>query len=161
MSDSWKPILNHSSVVQIFIFIFHSCRINYQLLDCNAANPRRLDLLAITEMVPNLIWAPDFFGPQEIWFREVWAPHKNHYMAFLWRDQISWGASFSGPKFLGTQTSQGPIFWAQKSPWPKWDKVPFQLEPRIGVKVMCQRFRYWYRNFFCNFFLCFPNFQWR
>ena len=20
-----------------------------------------------TEMVPNLIWAPDFFGPQEIW----------------------------------------------------------------------------------------------
>ena len=22
---------------------------------------------AITEMVPDLIWAPDFFGPQEIW----------------------------------------------------------------------------------------------
>ena len=23
--------------------------------------------VAITEMVPDLIWAPDFFGPQEIW----------------------------------------------------------------------------------------------
>ena len=23
--------------------------------------------MAVTEMVPDLIWAPDFFGPQEIW----------------------------------------------------------------------------------------------
>ena len=30
-------------------------------------------------MVPDLIWAPDFFGP-----KEIWAPHKNNYMAFLW-----------------------------------------------------------------------------
>ena len=44
--------------------------------------------LAITEMVPDIIWAPDFFGPQEIWFsrnlvpekfgpQEVWSLHKN------------------------------------------------------------------------------------
>ncbi len=26
---------------------------------------------AVTEMVPNLIWAPDYFGPQEIWPQEV------------------------------------------------------------------------------------------
>ena len=48
--------------------------------------------LAITEMVPDLIWAPHFFGFREIWSpgnliprkfepREIWVPHKNHYMA--------------------------------------------------------------------------------
>ena len=34
-------------------------------------------LRAITAMVPKLIWAPDFFGPQEIW-----SPHENHHMTF-------------------------------------------------------------------------------
>ena len=40
---------------------------------------------AVTEMVLELIWAPDFFGPQEIWApgnlgprkfgpREIWSP---------------------------------------------------------------------------------------
>ena len=27
----------------------------------------RLIIWAITEMVPDLIWASDFFGPREIW----------------------------------------------------------------------------------------------
>ena len=42
---------------------------------------------AIIEMVPNLIWAPGFFGPQKIWSprnldhekfgpRENWTPHE-------------------------------------------------------------------------------------
>jgi hypothetical protein len=26
---------------------------------------------AVTELVPDFIWAPDFFGPQEIWARNV------------------------------------------------------------------------------------------
>ena len=39
---------------------------------------------AVTEMVPYFIWAPDFFGPQEIW-----ALHGKHYIAFTCRDQIS------------------------------------------------------------------------
>ena len=29
---------------------------------------------AVTKMVPNLIWTHNFFGSQEIWAREVWAP---------------------------------------------------------------------------------------
>ena len=28
---------------------------------------KKVEKSAITEMVPDLIWAPDFFGPQEIW----------------------------------------------------------------------------------------------
>ena len=31
---------------------------------------------AITEMVPDPIWAPDFFGPQEIWARRNLGPEK-------------------------------------------------------------------------------------
>ena len=70
-------------------------------------------------MVPNLIWAPDFFNSQKIWAprsldpekfgpHEIWSLHENHYMAFLCRDQASWGPNFSGPKFLGDQKGQGP-----------------------------------------------------
>ena len=29
---------------------------------------------AITEMVPDPIWAPDFFGPQEIWAPHIFGP---------------------------------------------------------------------------------------
>ena len=35
-------------------------------------------------MVPYLIWAPEFLGPQEIW-----ALQEKHYMAFSYSDQIS------------------------------------------------------------------------
>ena len=66
-------------------------------------------------MVPNLIWAPDFFGPQEIWSPknlgckkfgpwEIWTPHKNHYMAFSCRGQI-----YRGPKKSGAQMRMGTI----------------------------------------------------
>ena len=60
-------------------------------------------------MVPNLIWSPDFFGPQEIWAprslvpekygpQEIWSLHENHDMAFSCRAQISRGPNFLGPK---------------------------------------------------------------
>ena len=79
-------------------------------------------------MVPDLIWAPDLFGPQEILSprnfvpkkfgpREISSLHENHYIAFSCRDQLSWGPKFSGPKFLRDQKSQGP----------KWGWGPFQL----------------------------------
>jgi hypothetical protein len=54
--------------------------------------------MAITVMVPNHVWAPNFFGP-----KEIWSLHENHYMAFLCRDQVSWGQNFSGPKKSGAQ----------------------------------------------------------
>ena len=45
---------------------------------------------AITEMVPDVIWAPDFFGPREIWSprnlvpekfgpQEIWSMHENEF----------------------------------------------------------------------------------
>ena len=75
--------------------------------------------LAITEMVPDLIWAPDFFGPWEIWAPrnlspkkfgpwEIWAPRsldtawKSCVMVFM-RATI-----FLGLIFLGDQISWGP-----------------------------------------------------
>ena len=42
----------------------------------------------VTEMVPNLIWAPDFFGPQEVWAprnmdpKKFGPPHESHHIAF-------------------------------------------------------------------------------
>ena len=33
-------------------------------------------LRAITELVPELIWAPEFFGPQEIWSPSNLGPRK-------------------------------------------------------------------------------------
>jgi hypothetical protein len=71
-------------------------------------------------MVPDLIWAPDFFGPQEIWALRNLGPEKVgpcmkiiiwHFHArtkyfsrtnFLW-DQIS-----RGPNFSGTKKAMGP-----------------------------------------------------
>ena len=49
--------------------------------------PYELKVMAITEMVPNLIWAPDFFGPGKIWAlknlghekfgpQEIWSLHE-------------------------------------------------------------------------------------
>ena len=51
-------------------------------------------------MVHNLIWAPDFFGPQEIWAtrnmgpKKFGPPHENHHMAFS-----CWAQTSRGPKF--------------------------------------------------------------
>ena len=66
---------------------------------------------AITGMVPNLIWAPDFFGPQEIWPQRNLGPKKfggpcmkMHMMIFMLRPNIS------GTKFLGTKIARGPNF---------------------------------------------------
>ena len=68
----------------------------------------------MTEMVPDFIWVPDFFGSGGIWFlrnlvpekfgpREIWSPDENHYTAFLCEYQIS-----KGPNFLGTKKVRGP-----------------------------------------------------
>ena len=64
-------------------------------------------------MVPDLIWAPDFFvpreicsprfGPQEIWSPRTLGPTKvGSCMNMLYND------FHAGPKFLGDQKSQGP-----------------------------------------------------
>ena len=71
----------------------------------------------LTLVGPNLIWTPDFFGPQE-----VWAPHETAMWWFSCGDQTSWGQNCSGPKFLGDQKSQGS----------KWDWGPFQLQPPVA-----------------------------
>ena len=79
-------------------------------------------------MVPNLIWAPDFFGPQEIWSprnlvpkkfgpQEIQSPLENHYMAFSCRDQHSWGPNFSRTKNFRGPNEIGLISlttWLQK-----------------------------------------------
>ena len=69
---------------------------------------------AVTDLVPDLIWAPDFFGPQKVWAPRNLGPNKFdpcikmlyndiHAEPKFHGDQISWG-----PNFLGTKKSQGP-----------------------------------------------------
>ena len=54
-------------------------------------------------MVPNLIWAPDFFDPQDIWSLRNLDPKK-----FVPRMNIITWRFHAGTKFLGAQKSQGP-----------------------------------------------------
>ena len=65
-------------------------------------------------MVPDLIWAPDFFDPQEIWAPRNLGPKKLgpcikmpyidfHAGSKLLGVQLSWG-----PNFLGTKKDEGP-----------------------------------------------------
>ena len=73
-------------------------------------------------MVSDLIWAPDFFGPQEIWSLRNLVPKKFdprvkfitwlfHAGPKLLRDQIS---CLLGLKFLGDQKIQGPKYSGAK-----------------------------------------------
>ena len=60
-------------------------------------------------MVPNLIWAPDFFGPQEVWFlRNI-----GHEKIGPCTKIITW-LFHAGPKLLGAQISPGPKFSGPK-----------------------------------------------
>jgi len=57
-------------------------------------------------MGPNLIWAPDFFGPQEVWSLRNLGPKKVEPLLKI----ITW-LFHAGPKFfkfLVDQKSQGP-----------------------------------------------------
>jgi hypothetical protein len=94
-------------------------------------------------MVPNRIWAPDFFGPQEIWsprsmipekygFQEIRAPHENHHMAFSCGVQISWGPNFSGPKFLGAN-----IAWGPNLSGPKKVRDPNEIGAHFSLEMGC------------------------
>ena len=61
--------------------------------------------MAITEMVPDLVWAPDFFGPQEIWSQINFGPKNvGTFMKMVYND------FHAGTKFLGAQISRGPNF---------------------------------------------------
>ena len=59
--------------------------------------------MAVIEMVPDLISAPDFFGPKEIWaLRNLVHAWNSLYGIFLQ------GPTFLGTKFFGDQKRQGP-----------------------------------------------------
>ena len=64
---------------------------------------------AITEMVPHLIWAPDFFGPQEIWSLRNLVPKK-----FGSLIKMPYNDFYAGPKFLRDQISRGLTSWDPK-----------------------------------------------
>ena len=64
---------------------------------------------AITEMVPDLILGPDFFGPQEIWSPRISGPAWNLHVMIFMR-----GPNFLGTKFLGNQIFWGPNFFRSK-----------------------------------------------
>ena len=94
---------------------------------------------AITEMVPNLIWAwlfwsPRNLGPKKFGPREIWAPRNlvptwkssnvelvsdtnSNHMAFSCGAQTSWGPNFLGTKFLRPQIFRG---FRRQSPCYLW-----------------------------------------
>ena len=47
-----------------------------EAMQVNQDNWLYVIIMAITEMAPDLIWAPDFFGPQEIWSPRNLVPKK-------------------------------------------------------------------------------------
>ena len=59
-------------------------------------------VMAVTEVVPNLIWGPDFFGPQEIWASTNLDPKK-----FGPRMKKPCDDFCARTKFLGAYISQG------------------------------------------------------
>ena len=80
---------------------------------------RRSVLHLWTEIVSDLIWAPEIFGPLEIWSSKnlvpkKWVPALKCLIIIFMRGpsfseaQISWGSNFLGPTFPGAQKSQGP-----------------------------------------------------
>ena len=60
-------------------------------------------------MVPDHIWAPDFFGPQEIWaLGNLGAGKFGSCMKIIIVAQISGSPNFLRTKFLGNEISWGP-----------------------------------------------------
>ena len=68
--------------------------------------------MAVAEMAPDLIWAPHFFWPQEIWasknlvpdkygLQEIWTPRNLLPSEKVLRNQISWSPYFSGLNEIG------------------------------------------------------------
>ena len=84
--------------------------------------------MAVTKMVLDHVWAPDFFGPREIWSPKNLVPRKFDpcMKIIICRDQAYWGPNFNfwRPKFLGDQISWGP-----KKSGARMRSGPIQLQP--------------------------------
>ena len=68
--------------------------------------------MALTEMVPNLIWAPEFLGPHKIWALRNLGPKKASFEKAM--TTFMRGPYILGTKFLGAQISQGTNFVGPK-----------------------------------------------
>ena len=68
--------------------------------------------MALTGMVPNLIWAPEFLGPHKIWALRNLGPKKASFEKAM--TTFMRGPYFLGTKFLGAQISQGTNFVGPK-----------------------------------------------
>ena len=66
-------------------------------------------VLAITEVVLDLIWDSDFIGPQEIWAPRNLVPKK--FGLFM---KLPYNDFYAGPKLLRALISQGSNFMGPK-----------------------------------------------
>ena len=82
-------------------------------------------IVAITVMVPNPIWAPDFIGHQEIlahknlvlkkfWLKEILAQRNFGHKIFVPCMKVVYNNFYTGTKFRGDQISSGPNFLGTK-----------------------------------------------
>ena len=111
-------------------------------------------------MVPDLIWAPAFFGSQEIWSpRSLGPAWKSHVMIFM-QDSNFLGTISQGPKKSAAQMRLGTIsvkvrtFWATHK---VWKNLPHGFEKSADLLSKRQNHD---EDFFSNY-VCFsksPNF---
>ena len=104
-------------------------------------------------MVPNLIWAPVFFGPQEVWSLRNLVPKKFeprmkiitrlfHAGTKFLEGQIPWGPNFlgpkkdSGPNEIGDHFSYSPIIVIGRSNANKYVGM-FKVYQALAEKSKC------------------------
>ena len=96
---------------------------------------------AVTELVPELIWAPDFFGPQEIWSPRNLVP-RNLVPAPFWSLRNLVPKKF-GPREIW---SPGNLVPKKFGPQEEWSPKKFAKYERNQIRVKLSEHLYFWLN---------------
>ena len=89
---------------------------------------RILQLQAVTELVPELIWAPKLFGPQEIWSPKNLGPRKFGPQE-IWAPEI-WSPHLFGPREIWSPRKLVPRKFGPQEIWSPRNLVPRKFGPQ-------------------------------
>ena len=85
-------------------------------------------IVAVTELVPELIWAPEFFGPQEIWSPSNLGPRKFGPWE-IWSPEI-WSPHLFGPREIWSPKNLVPEKFGPQEIWSPRNLVPRKFGPQ-------------------------------
>ena len=108
-------------------------KIQIKSFSCKYCSRRR------TEMVPDLIWAPDCLVPKKFGPREIWSPWILGPCMKMPYNDFHAGPNFKRPKFLGALISRGPNFLGTKKvrgPNEIGDHLSYSLQ-KVFVTYLC------------------------